>query len=710
MKGAISLAAACTLAGLTAGAAIYDVSDVAGLTNAIDKAVNGDTIRLAAGRYDLSALRPFKSGNNVWGTMSAPDNAGYACLWFNKSIRLAGADARSWLEKDAAEESVLDGGGIATIVYVYTGTGRGASFYNLVFANGNAAQQPGTSAAKTYGYGGGIYAMGPATGAITNCVFRNCQAVRGGGVFSYSVRQSLFESCTATEQGGGAYGDGNFNYSTSSTNQFEVCVFRDCRAVYGGGLYVQEMRALEGASAGYVADSTFSNCTATAAGGAIYENIAGLVRGCRFEGNVSPLGALAVQNRMNSQVTNCVFVANASTTDGGGLNNVGLVVNSTFTGNIATNSSGAAASTGEIRGCVFEENGSWAKAGVGGGAVHEGLMRDCTFHGNWTAGQGGAVYAGTVSNCVFEANSSTNQGGACAYVTALDCTFRGNRSTRQRGGATFQGTSRGCRYESNTCFSTARGGFCAFTHCRDCSFTGVGDVSCGSFDHCTFERVVQDGNDRPWLFDCVRNSGGGIGVTNCLIHHCEIRRLVYAEGQTASIVNCTFADNIIPDNGHVLYGDQGTDYQKNAAGTGYRYYPSTVVVENCLFAGNRWQTKGNADLAVRAYAAETDFGLCAMTLRNCVYEDVLQMSGTERIVLENLKKGAARFIAGDTRYPDLPYYALRYGSAARNAGLNAAWMTSATDLAGNTRIADGVVDAGCYECSLPNDGTLFLVR
>lgn len=708
MKGAISLAAACTLAGLTTGAATHNVSDVVGLTNAIAKAASGDTICLAPGRYDLSTLQAFTGSG--WGTMSAPDNSGFACLWFNRTLTLVGSDARRWSEKSAAEETVLDGGGAATIVYVYTGSGRGSCFYNLTFANGNAAKKPGATSGMTLGLGGAVYSMGPAPGSITNCVFRNCQAEsRGGGTFSYTVRQSLFESCSATEQGGGAYADGSAAYNTF-TNQISDCVFRDCQAAYGGGLYVQEMRALEGARAGYVADCTFSNCTATTAGGAIYENIAGLVRGCRFEGNVSPLGAVYANNRMSSLITNCTFVGNASTGGGGGVNAWNQIVDSTFVRNVATNTGGAMFEVLSAHGCTFKENGCWAKTGEGGGAVRSGTLRDCMFHGNWTAGQGGAVYAVMASNCVFEANCSTNQGGACAYVTAQACTFRGNHAVRHRGGATFYGTSLGCRYESNRCFATARGAFCAFTNCRDCSFTGVGDVSCGSFTRCEFDHVMQDGNDRPWLFDCVRNSGGGIGVTNCLIHHCDVRWLVYADGQRADVVNCTFADNALPDNGFVVFANQGTDYQKNTAGTGYRYYPSTVVVENCLFAGNRWQTKGNADLAAQAYATETDFGLCALTLRNCVYENVLQMSGVDRIVRENLKKGAARFLAGDARYPDAPHYALRYGSAARNAGVNAAWMASATDLAGNARIADGVVDAGCYECMLPNDGTLFLVR
>ena len=57
--------------------------------------------------------------------------------------------------------------------------------------------------------------------------------------------------------------------------------------------------------------------------------------------------------------------------------------------------------------------------------------------------------------------------------------------------------------------------------------------------------------------------------------------------------HCTFADNVVADNSFCIQGSEGTDYRQNEAGTGSRYYPSTIVVENCLFANNRWQAKGN---------------------------------------------------------------------------------------------------------------------
>ena len=95
-----------------------------------------------------------------------------AGIWFGKSLTLRGADTTSWREKTAAQETILDGGGVGTIVYIYGGTGRSSNFQHLTFTNGVAVSGKN---------GGGIYALGPTGGIITNCVFRNCSAWDGGG-------------------------------------------------------------------------------------------------------------------------------------------------------------------------------------------------------------------------------------------------------------------------------------------------------------------------------------------------------------------------------------------------------------------------------------------------------------------------------------------------------------------------------------------------
>jgi hypothetical protein len=79
-------------------------------------------------------------------------------------------------------------------------------------------------------------------------------------------------------------------------------------------------------------------------------------------------------------------------------------------------------------------------------------------------------------------------------------------------------------------------------------------------------------------------------------------------------------------------------------------------------------------------------------------------------VLLNVFQGKPHFVAGDAKFPDVPYYAIRYASGARNRGVNAAWMADATDMAGNARINDGTVDIGCYECYLPCEGTMVIFR
>ena len=95
---------------------------------------------------------------------------------------------------------------------------------------------------------------------------------------------------------------------------------------------------------------------------------------------------------------------------------------------------------------------------------------------------------------------------------------------------------------------------------------------------------------------------------------------------------------------------------------------------------------------------------------NCLYEATDPSLIDPDAVLLNVFQGKPHFVAGDAKFPDVPYYAIRYASAARNAGVNAAWMADATDMAGHARINDGTVDIGCYECYLPCEGTIVIFR
>jgi len=694
-------------------ATTFEVSNVTQLTNAIDRASDDDTIILAAGRYDLFTFTEHVAASGTWGTMSTPDErAGLTCLWFSKRLIVKGANTSSWRDKATEQESILDGGGVASIVYVYTGTGRESSFHHLTFENG---------AAESGKPGGGIYSLGPAgtvgkpnTGFVTNCVFRNCSAKEGGGTYAYNVCDSLFDACRATDNGGGAYGFGSSGYKYQATNRFEKCEFRSCSANKGGGLYHLECRETAGSAAGYVADCVFSNCTATT-GGALYEKDAGIVRGCRFMGNSSDTGALFAEKlHEGTLVTNCTFEGNISRGSGGAIGKWKQVADSTFVGNIATNTAGAAIDCELMRGCVFSNNvalclGSSSSKPYGGGALYGVTARSCAFVGNASSKSGGAMYSGTASNCVFEANVSTNQGGACAYTAATGCIFTENQSLTHRGGACSYGTAVYCAFTNNYAFQNGRGGACTFVNARNCIFSGVGDVSCGSFDSCVFDGVVSapEPRQQKYVFDSLRNGGTALCVTNCLVINCNVDRIINNDGRNVEFVNCTFADNTIVDNRTMVRCDRGTDYSKKENNE-YRYFPGTNVLINCLFSGNRFTNGNPADLTLYKYTDETDFGFCSLQLRNCLYTDGANLPYAD--VQENLVHGDPHFVAGDAKFPGAPWYSIRYASAARNVGANAAWMSAAVDLVGNPRINDSVVDIGCYECILQPEGTRIIFK
>ena len=727
------LAAAMALSLGTAMAATYNANNLDELTNAVARANGSDTIILASTRFDLSTLEPYTAADGKWGTMTTPD--GYitkACLWFKKGLRLKGANDTSWRDKTSAQETILDGGSVACIIYACTGSGREASFHHLTFENGAAnSGQNG---------GGAIYSIGPTLGTdkgiVSNCVFRNCSAQKcGGATYAYSVYDSLYENCSAAENGGGAWATGNDGYSGSHTNRFVGCEFRSCTAENGGGLYHETTRFAEGTLAGCVADCVFSNCAATL-GGAIYEKDPGVVRGCRFENNVSNSGALYGLNRFDmTLVTNCTFVGNISRQDGGAIGRWKNVVDSSFVGNVASNSAGAATGCVLVERCGFTNNVALCLVGSGdsrgGGAITNVTAISCTFSGNTSARRGGAMYMGNATNClfvgnscvknggaiydaratncVFDANSSTEQGGASAWSGVTGCSFV-NNSSNHRGGATYYGSALRCTFRDNHTSQNSRGSACAYTKATECTFSGVSDVSCGTYDRCVFDGVVSapPPNSQKYVFDCLRHTGEKLYVTNCLITRCVVNRLAQCEGYNATFVNCTFADNTIDNNGYVMKSERGTDYVKNDKDE-YRYFPGTNIVVNCLFSGNRFVNGNPADFAIWKNANETDFGYCSLQFYNCLYtEGVINYDHAD--VKENIVVGNPHFVAGYSKFPDAPYYSIRYASAARNAGANSAWTAAATDMAGNPRILDGTVDIGCYECVLPCEGTMLFIR
>ena len=156
------------------------------IQDAIDAAVDGDMIQLAAGVYferiDLSG----------------------------KAVTLQG---------DPAGGSVLDGDGAGPVVTISNGEGRGTLLTNLEIRNGSAM------------FGGGLEVLN-ASPIIKNCTIHDCSAASAGGGAVFGGGRPLLTGCTFWKNSadlGGAIA------VTSADVELDLCVFQLNRATDGGG-------------------------------------------------------------------------------------------------------------------------------------------------------------------------------------------------------------------------------------------------------------------------------------------------------------------------------------------------------------------------------------------------------------------------------------------------------------------------------------------
>jgi hypothetical protein len=240
----------------------------------------------------------------------------------NKNLTLNGREIVIRSESGAAG-CVIDCENSGQAFYVHNGEGPALRFQGLTIRNGNSKS-------------GGLYAEGGAIAILSSspqivgCVIENCQAWRhGGGIFAYDtsvqIRNTLIRNCSALS--GPSYGPGKGGaiylwVSSGSQSALVNCGIQDCTSNDGGGLLV-----------GGGSDVLISHCrivgNAGTDGGGVHADPSGGFRialdNCVLAGNTAQRGG-AVQFTSDSPsaltgllMTDCTFVQNAATLEGGTL-------------------------------------------------------------------------------------------------------------------------------------------------------------------------------------------------------------------------------------------------------------------------------------------------------------------------------------------------------------------------------------------------------
>jgi hypothetical protein len=254
-----------------------------------------------------------------------------------------------------------------------------------------------------------------------------------------------------------------------------------------------------------------------------------------------------------------------------------------------------------------------------------------------------------------------------------------------------------------------------------CTFTGWGDMMATSYDRCTFDGCKF--NFVTWADGMIQfASATGAGhIRNCLFKGCSVHTLIYnnTAAGTLEIANCTFVSNTLttmsfPYNGtsqptspYLIFAFRaGTEPNSGKA------YPNTNTIVNCIFHDNRVDGTRN-DMNFYATAQGTIPGTVALNIvSNSIYGtyNAAQSSGSAPVFTDVTAVPDPKFVAGDPKLPGVPYYMIRRSSPAVNAGTGMDWMADAVDLAGTNRVLEARVDLGCYECWLPETGTMIMFR
>ena len=338
---------------------------------------------------------------------------------------------------------------------------------------------------------------------------------------------------------------------------------------------------------------------------------------------------------------------------------------------------------------IIGGNGSGSYVAGGGMYNYSGspTVSNCTFSANSASsqnGNGGGMYneqsSPILTACIFSGNSARLGGGMQNRVgsspTLTDCTFNENRASGYWGAGggmlNLSGSSpilNNCAFNDNWAEHNGGAMSTQVSSCTvtNCSFTGNSAVSWGGgmrnykstliLTNCTFS-----GN-------YAGHTGGGINNDH---------------ENTLTLANCTFSGN----SSYTTGGGINNDYE------------NTLTLTNCTFSGNMAMA-GGLSLNCTLDAPSN------LTIVNCIFWDganAIRNNNNSIITIDYSDVEGGWIGLGGNNIDADPLFVdplnddfhLQSNSPCIDAGDNAA-VTLDTDLDGNQRISNGIVDMGVYE-------------
>lgn len=241
----------------------------------------------------------------------------------------------------------------------------------------------------------------------------------------------------------------------------------------------------------------------------------------------------------------------------------------------------------------------------------------------------------------------------------------------------------------------------------------------GQVDNCSITNNLPESNSDT-------SSGGGVKMLAGVVRNCLIQRNVAKSSASTSangggvwmsgglLENCDIRNNQAqsgnPDSGGGVYATGGTIrncliVRNTAVKAGSGAWVQKTVLENCTISGNY-----NADSLT---CTGLQAGSGSVIRNTVVYGNTNKNAGPANVtsavgaIFENTLTTddctEMGVIVGDPAFVDAANgdWHVGFGPCV-DAGTNQAWMVGATDLDGNERVQNNVVDLGCYETE-PND-------